>query len=66
MTANVALQGAGRGSAIGLGTGTGKQVIEVKLDVGSGGDGAAGAMISGLARRGQLKLTANAIVGGRR
>lgn len=66
MTANVALQGASRGAAIGLGSGTGKQVIEVKLDVGSGGDGAAGAMISGLARRGQLKLTANAIVGGRR
>jgi hypothetical protein len=66
MTANVALAGASRGAAIGLGTGTGKQVIEVKLDVGSGGDGAAGAMISGLARRGQLKLTANAIVGGRR
>jgi phage-related protein len=65
-TANVALAGAaGRGAAIGLGAGTGKQVIEVKLSTGSGGDGAVGTMIGGLARRGQLKITANAVVGGR-
>jgi hypothetical protein len=67
MTANVALSGAaGRGAAIGLGAGTGKQVIEVKLDTGSGGDGALGTLIGGLARRGQLKITANAVVGGRK
>lgn len=66
MTANVALAGASRGSAIGLGGGTGRQLIEVKLAVGSGGDGAMGQAIAGLARRGQLKLTGNAVVGGRR
>jgi methyl-accepting chemotaxis protein len=67
MTANVALSGAaGRGAAIGQGGGSGRQVIEVKLDVGSGGDGAMGQAIAGLARRGQLKLTGNAVVGGRR
>ena len=67
VTANVALAGAaGRGAAIGLGAGTGKQIIEVKLSTGSGGDGAVGTMIGGLARRGQLKITANAVVGGRK
>lgn len=66
VTANVALAGAaGRGAAIGASS-TGKQVIEVKLSTGSGGDGAVGTMIGGLARRGQLKITANAVVGGRK
>lgn len=65
MTASVALQGASRGSAIGLGGGTGKQVIEVKLAVGSGGDGVMGQAIAKLGRTGQLKLTGNAVVGGR-
>lgn len=65
MTANVALAGASRGSAIGLGSGTGKQVIEVKLAVGSGGDGVMGQAIAKLGRTGQLKLTGNAVVGGR-
>jgi cell division septum initiation protein DivIVA len=63
--ANVALSGAaGRMGAISAG-GAGRQVVEVKLAVGSGGDGAVGTMIGGLARRGQLKITANAVVGGR-
>lgn len=64
INANVALAGGIRGAAIGAAGG--RQVIEVKLAVGSGGDGAMGQAIAGLARRGQLKLTANAVVGGRR
>lgn len=65
VTANVALGGMGAGRGAAIGTGLGRQVIEVKLAVGSGGDGAVGTMIGGLARRGQLKITANAVVGGR-
>ena len=65
MTANVALAGASRGAAIGQGGGAGKQVIEVKLAVGSGGDGVMGQAIAKLGRTGQLKLTGNAVVGGR-
>lgn len=62
LTANVALAGAGaRGAALGAAAGN-RQVVEVKLAVGSGGDGAVGTMIAGLARRGQLKITQNAVV----
>lgn len=66
MNANVALSGAAgaRGAALGAATG-GRQVVEVKLAVGSGGDGVMGQAISKLARSGQMKLTGNAIVGGR-
>lgn len=66
MNANVALSGAAgiRGAALGAGGG-GRQVVEVKLAVGSGGDGAMGQAIAKLARTGQMRLTANAIVGAR-
>lgn len=65
MTANVALSSAaGRGAALGM-SASSKQVIEVKFAASSGGDGVMGQAFAKLARTGQMKLTANAIVGGR-
>lgn len=61
LNANVALSGAA-GQAGAIGMGAGRQVIEVKLAVGSGGDGALGQAIAKLGRTGQLKLSANAVV----
>lgn len=43
------------------GGGGGAQVLEVKMSVASGADGAAGTFINNLARTGKIKMTANAV-----
>jgi hypothetical protein len=57
--------GAG-GSAFGGAMGRGSGAVNVTLQVQGGADSAAGVFIARLAQQGKVKITANAIVGGRR